>query len=167
MKQQDMTQHPKAPKNNQDVLAIYFQLLFFPVENEDVDCKSCFPLSGQQLEKDSQEHAGILSRRKRVFIAFRLFKFPLRSDIFICCTLYISHFPLHEQVLGHQVSDEHLPDVNLIGEMGDVTELGKLVQLVLGCAVSCEKKQGTLSAAEERKKTQADTHSSVKNNTWD
>uniref|UniRef100_A0A3B3BTN1 Hook microtubule tethering protein 2 n=1 Tax=Oryzias melastigma TaxID=30732 RepID=A0A3B3BTN1_ORYME len=45
------------------------------------------------------------------------------------------------QVLSHQVSDEHLPDVSLIGEMGDVTELGKLVQLVLGCAVSCEKKQ--------------------------
>uniref|UniRef100_A0A673WDL6 Hook microtubule tethering protein 2 n=1 Tax=Salmo trutta TaxID=8032 RepID=A0A673WDL6_SALTR len=38
-------------------------------------------------------------------------------------------------------SDEHLPDINLIGEFGDVTELGKLVQLVLGCAVSCEKKQ--------------------------
>lgn len=52
---------------------------------------------------------------------------------------------LHEQVLGHQVSDEHLPDVNLMGEMGDVTELGKLVQLVLGCAVSCEKKQGVES----------------------
>lgn len=53
-----------------------------------------------------------------------------------------SRFTLHQQVLGHQVSDEHLPDVSLIGEMGDVTELGKLVQLVLGCAVSCEKKQG-------------------------
>ncbi len=52
------------------------------------------------------------------------------------------HLTVHEQVLIHQVSDEHLPDVNLIGEMGDVTELGKLVQLVLGCAVSCEKKQG-------------------------
>ncbi|XP_047428876.1 protein Hook homolog 2 isoform X2 [Mugil cephalus] len=47
----------------------------------------------------------------------------------------------YHDVLGHQVSDEHLPDVNLIGEMGDVTELGKMVQLVLGCAVSCEKKQ--------------------------
>lgn len=45
-------------------------------------------------------------------------------------------------MLGHQVSDDHLPDVNLIGEMGDVTELGKLLQLALGCAVSCEKKQG-------------------------
>lgn len=45
-------------------------------------------------------------------------------------------------MLGQRVSDEHLPDVNLIGEMGDVTELGKLLQLVLGCAVSCEKKQG-------------------------
>lgn len=48
------------------------------------------------------------------------------------------------------MSDDHLPDVNLIGEMGDVTELGKLVQIVLGCAVSCEKKQGTFSAVEER-----------------
>lgn len=47
----------------------------------------------------------------------------------------------YHDVLGHQVSEEHLPDVNLIGELGDVTELGKLVQLVLGCAVSCEKKQ--------------------------
>ncbi|KAG7491559.1 hypothetical protein MATL_G00005150 [Megalops atlanticus] len=47
----------------------------------------------------------------------------------------------YHDVLGHQVSDEHLPDVCLIGEMGDVAELGKLVQLVLGCAVSCEKKQ--------------------------
>nr|XP_023647532.1 protein Hook homolog 2 isoform X1 [Paramormyrops kingsleyae] len=47
----------------------------------------------------------------------------------------------YHDVLGQQVSDEHLPDVNLIGEMGDVIELAKLVQLVLGCAVSCEKKQ--------------------------
>nr|XP_015204674.1 PREDICTED: protein Hook homolog 2 isoform X1 [Lepisosteus oculatus] len=47
----------------------------------------------------------------------------------------------YHDVLGHQVSDVHLPDVNRIGEMSDVTELGKLVQLVLGCAVSCEKKQ--------------------------
>ncbi|KAM4535306.1 protein Hook homolog 2 isoform 2-T2 [Fundulus diaphanus] len=47
----------------------------------------------------------------------------------------------YHDVLGQQVSDEHLPDVNLIGEMEDGTELGKLLQLVLGCAVSCEKKQ--------------------------
>ncbi|XP_031683573.1 protein Hook homolog 2-like isoform X1 [Oncorhynchus kisutch] len=47
----------------------------------------------------------------------------------------------YHDVLGHQVADLHLPDINLIGEFGDVTELGKLVQLVLGCAVSCEKKQ--------------------------
>uniref|UniRef100_A0A673ZB73 Hook microtubule tethering protein 2 n=1 Tax=Salmo trutta TaxID=8032 RepID=A0A673ZB73_SALTR len=47
----------------------------------------------------------------------------------------------YDTVLGHQIADEHLPDINLIGEFGDVTELGKLVQLVLGCAVSCEKKQ--------------------------
>ncbi|XP_033982919.1 protein Hook homolog 2-like isoform X2 [Trematomus bernacchii] len=47
----------------------------------------------------------------------------------------------YHDVLDHQVSEVHMPDVTLIGEMGDVTELGKLVQLVLGCAVSCEKKE--------------------------
>ncbi|XP_046699739.1 protein Hook homolog 2 isoform X1 [Silurus meridionalis] len=47
----------------------------------------------------------------------------------------------YHDVLGQQVADEHVPDVSLIGETGDVFELGRLVQLVLGCAVSCEKKQ--------------------------
>lgn len=60
----------------------------------------------------------------------------------------INPLTLPQQVLDHQVSDEHMPDVNLIGEMGDVTELGKLVQLVLGCAVSCEKKQGKVPPVE-------------------
>lgn len=46
------------------------------------------------------------------------------------------------QVLGHPVSEQHLPDVSLIGELSDPAELGKLLQLVLGCAISCEKKQG-------------------------
>ncbi len=41
------------------------------------------------------------------------------------------------------MSDQHVPDVCLVGEMGDVTELGRLLQLVLGCAVSCDQKQGT------------------------
>ncbi|KAM4889221.1 protein Hook homolog 2 isoform 2-T2 [Thomomys bottae] len=43
--------------------------------------------------------------------------------------------------LGHPVSEQHFPDVSLIGEFSDPTELGKLLQLVLGCAISCEKKQ--------------------------
>ncbi|KAK9978554.1 hypothetical protein ABG768_020300 [Culter alburnus] len=47
----------------------------------------------------------------------------------------------YHDVLSQQVSDEHVPDVSLIGEMGDVTELGRLLQLVLGCAVSCDQKQ--------------------------
>ncbi|NP_001410778.1 protein Hook homolog 2 [Danio rerio] len=47
----------------------------------------------------------------------------------------------YHDVLSQQVSDEHVPDVCLIGEMGDVTELGRLLQLVLGCAVSCDRKQ--------------------------
>ncbi|XP_069087955.1 protein Hook homolog 2 isoform X2 [Pleurodeles waltl] len=47
----------------------------------------------------------------------------------------------YQDVLGHPVSDHHLPDVNLIGEFSNTVELGKLLQLVLGCAISCEKKQ--------------------------
>ncbi|NP_001161463.1 protein Hook homolog 2 isoform 2 [Mus musculus] len=46
-----------------------------------------------------------------------------------------------KNVLGHPVSDQHLPDVSLIGEFSNPAELGKLLQLVLGCAISCEKKQ--------------------------
>ncbi|XP_074240662.1 protein Hook homolog 2 isoform X2 [Saimiri boliviensis] len=46
-----------------------------------------------------------------------------------------------QDVLAHPVSEEHLPNVGLIGEFSDPAELGKLLQLVLGCAISCEKKQ--------------------------
>ncbi|XP_006900861.1 PREDICTED: protein Hook homolog 2 isoform X2 [Elephantulus edwardii] len=46
-----------------------------------------------------------------------------------------------QDVLGHPVSKQHLPDVSLIGEFSDPEELGKLLQLVLGCAISCDKKQ--------------------------
>ncbi|KAM5306582.1 protein Hook homolog 2 isoform 3-T3 [Glossophaga mutica] len=44
-------------------------------------------------------------------------------------------------VLGHPILEQHLPDVSLIGQFSDPRELGKLLQLVLGCAISCEKKQ--------------------------
>lgn len=46
-----------------------------------------------------------------------------------------------QDVLGHPISEQHLPDVSLIGQFSDPGELGKLLQLVLGCAISCEKKQ--------------------------
>ncbi|XP_072104566.1 protein Hook homolog 2 isoform X1 [Mobula birostris] len=47
----------------------------------------------------------------------------------------------YHDVLGHQISEYNLPEVNLIGEHSDTAELGRMLQLVLGCAVSCEKKQ--------------------------
>lgn len=46
------------------------------------------------------------------------------------------------QILGQQINDFTLPDVNLIGEHGDAAELGRMLQLILGCAVNCEQKQG-------------------------
>lgn len=46
------------------------------------------------------------------------------------------------QVLGQQMNDFTLPDVSLIGEHSDPCELGRMLQLILGCAVNCEQKQG-------------------------
>ncbi|XP_053318212.1 protein Hook homolog 2 [Spea bombifrons] len=47
----------------------------------------------------------------------------------------------YQDVLGHPVSDDHIPDVALIGEFSNTAELRKMVQLVLGCAISCDKKE--------------------------
>ncbi|KAJ6657112.1 hypothetical protein lerEdw1_002858 [Lerista edwardsae] len=45
------------------------------------------------------------------------------------------------KILGQQINDFILPDVNLIGEHSDAAELGRMLQLILGCAVNCEQKQ--------------------------
>lgn len=49
------------------------------------------------------------------------------------------------QILGQHINDFTLPDVNLIGEHSDAAELGRMLQLLLGCAVNCEQKQGAYS----------------------
>ena len=49
------------------------------------------------------------------------------------------------QVLGEQMSDFPLPDVALVAERQDPLNTGRLLQLILGCAVKCERKQGSLS----------------------
>uniref|UniRef100_A0A3Q3XL51 Protein Hook homolog 3 n=1 Tax=Mola mola TaxID=94237 RepID=A0A3Q3XL51_MOLML len=47
----------------------------------------------------------------------------------------------NQEVLGQHINDFTLPDVNLIGEHGDAAEMGRMLQLILGCAVNCEQKQ--------------------------
>ncbi|KAM8960433.1 protein Hook homolog 3 [Pelodytes ibericus] len=47
----------------------------------------------------------------------------------------------NHEILGHQINDFTLPDVNMIGEHSDASELGRMLQLILGCAVKCEQKQ--------------------------
>uniref|UniRef100_A0A665XA60 Protein Hook homolog 3 n=1 Tax=Echeneis naucrates TaxID=173247 RepID=A0A665XA60_ECHNA len=47
----------------------------------------------------------------------------------------------NQEVLGQHINDFTLPDVNLIGEHSDAAELGRMLQLLLGCAVNCEQKQ--------------------------
>jgi hypothetical protein len=48
------------------------------------------------------------------------------------------------QVLGEQMSDFPLPDVALVAEHTDPLNTGRLLQLILGCAVKCDRKQGSL-----------------------
>lgn len=45
------------------------------------------------------------------------------------------------EVLGVQIQGFQMPDFNAIGEYNDPVELGRLLQLLLGVAVNCEKKQ--------------------------
>uniref|UniRef100_A0A8C6PDU4 Hook microtubule-tethering protein 1 n=1 Tax=Nothobranchius furzeri TaxID=105023 RepID=A0A8C6PDU4_NOTFU len=45
------------------------------------------------------------------------------------------------QVLTQEISDFSLPNVSLVAEHADPVELGRLLQLILGCAVRCERKQ--------------------------
>uniref|UniRef100_A0A8C2SSP6 Hook microtubule tethering protein 2 n=1 Tax=Coturnix japonica TaxID=93934 RepID=A0A8C2SSP6_COTJA len=45
------------------------------------------------------------------------------------------------QVLGQALAERHIPDVVLAAQCADPEQLGKLVRLVLGCAVSCEMRE--------------------------
>ncbi|XP_052774694.1 protein Hook homolog 3-like isoform X3 [Mya arenaria] len=45
------------------------------------------------------------------------------------------------EILGIQIHDFQMPDVNAIGESSNHIELGRLLQLILGCAVNCTEKQ--------------------------
>ncbi|XP_077643877.1 protein Hook homolog 2 [Lonchura striata] len=46
-----------------------------------------------------------------------------------------------QDVLGQAVAEQHVPDVALAARHGDPEQLGKLVRLVLGCAVSCPRRE--------------------------
>ncbi|RMB93815.1 hypothetical protein DUI87_29807 [Hirundo rustica rustica] len=47
-----------------------------------------------------------------------------------------------QDVLGQTVAEQHVPDVALAAQHSDPEQLGKLVRLVLGCAVSCDRREG-------------------------
>lgn len=72
-------------------------------------------------------------------------EYPGKFKFSIYEPLYLSYtFSVHHQVLGQEISDFPLPDLSLVAENSDPTELGRLLQLILGCAVRCERKQGML-----------------------
>ncbi|PNI51185.1 HOOK2 isoform 12, partial [Pan troglodytes] len=87
--------------------------------------------TGEEMTRDGPaRHMSWVMGRKRDRCLVSNLKMVLRSLV-----------EYSQDVLAHPVSEDHLPDVSLIGEFSDPAELGKLLQLVLGCAISCEKKQ--------------------------
>ncbi|KAM5148970.1 protein Hook homolog 1 [Mantella aurantiaca] len=47
----------------------------------------------------------------------------------------------YREVLEQQISEFLLPDLTQVAEHSDPTEMGRLLQLILGCAINCDKKQ--------------------------
>ncbi|XP_078264102.1 protein Hook homolog 1 isoform X2 [Rhinoraja longicauda] len=47
----------------------------------------------------------------------------------------------YHEVLGQQIAESLHPDLSLVVDHADVLELGRLLQLILGCAVNCERKE--------------------------
>ncbi|XP_062920346.1 protein Hook homolog 1 [Mobula hypostoma] len=47
----------------------------------------------------------------------------------------------YHEVLAQQIAESLHPDLSLIVDHVDVVELGRLLQLILGCAVNCERKE--------------------------
>lgn len=47
----------------------------------------------------------------------------------------------YSEVLGQHINDFRSPDINAIAEHIDLVELGRLLQLILGCAINCDDKQ--------------------------
>lgn len=66
------------------------------------------------------------------------------SDTAFDISVWQKYLPVSIQILGQQINDFTLPDVSLVGEHSDAAELGRMLQLILGCAVNCEQKQGNL-----------------------
>uniref|UniRef100_A0A3P8STD6 Hook microtubule-tethering protein 1 n=1 Tax=Amphiprion percula TaxID=161767 RepID=A0A3P8STD6_AMPPE len=58
-----------------------------------------------------------------------------------CQHLVLVHMFVYHQVLGQEISNFPLPELPLVAEHSDPVQLGRLLQLILGCAVRCERKQ--------------------------
>lgn len=52
----------------------------------------------------------------------------------------------YQEQLNQNIRHFPLPDLNKIGEHGDAVEMGRMLQLLLGCAVNCENKQQYIEA---------------------
>ncbi|XP_050294860.1 protein hook [Anthonomus grandis grandis] len=59
----------------------------------------------------------------------------------------------YQDVLTLQVLDNGKPDVSKIGESNDPVQLAKLLRLILGCAINCERKQEYITLMMEMEET--------------
>lgn len=69
-----------------------------------------------------------------------LFSFDLKT-VLSMNALFMS---VYHQVLAQDISYFPLPDMSLVAEHSEPEEMGRLLQLILGCAVRCEQQQGTV-----------------------
>lgn len=58
------------------------------------------------------------------------------------CPLRVLFMLVCHQVLAQDISYFPLPDVSRVAEHAEPIEMGRLLQLILGCAVRCEQQQG-------------------------
>uniref|UniRef100_A0A671L9V9 Protein Hook homolog 1-like n=1 Tax=Sinocyclocheilus anshuiensis TaxID=1608454 RepID=A0A671L9V9_9TELE len=65
----------------------------------------------------------------------------IKEDVGDNVRLKVDLFFFYAFVLAQQITDFPLPDLVRVVEQSDQVELGRLLQLILGCAVKCDRKQ--------------------------
>uniref|UniRef100_A0A672KNN1 Protein Hook homolog 1-like n=1 Tax=Sinocyclocheilus grahami TaxID=75366 RepID=A0A672KNN1_SINGR len=65
----------------------------------------------------------------------------IKEDVGDNVRLTVDLFFFYAFVLAQQITDFPLPDLVRVVEQSDQVELGRLLQLILGCAVQCDRKQ--------------------------
>lgn len=93
-----------------------------------------FATTLHQLDPEYFSNEKFLSKIKQDVDNWRLKVSNLRKVVDALFNYYVD-------VVGFNLLEEMKPDVNKIGERCDKNEIGKTIQLILGCAVNCAEKE--------------------------